>query len=220
MELSTIYRHPSFKIWLELACLFVLTPLLLWSIKPIIADWVLPIVTVVGALCLTLLIKDRRFKRFRLTNKIGFNKRIGRTLLLFLGLMLASTFVFALINPDGLFVMPSQWPKAWLLLLLLYPLFSALPQELIFRTFFFHRYKRIVPRKKHRVWLSSTSFGFAHIIYGNWVAVVLSTIAGYCFSKTYAVSRSTLLVALEHSLWGAWIFTLGLGHYFDLSQTL
>ncbi|MCH2056269.1 MAG: hypothetical protein MK214_06560 [Thalassotalea sp.] len=48
----------------------------------------------------------------------------------------------------------------------------------------------------------------------------LSTIAGYCFSKTYTVSRSTLLVALEHSLWGAWVFTLGLGHYFDLSQTL
>ncbi|WP_448212755.1 CPBP family intramembrane glutamic endopeptidase [Colwellia sp. MEBiC06753] len=193
MELSVSSRSSSLKWWLELALLF-------------------------GAICLMLLIKGKRFKRFRLTNKFGFNKRITQTLVLFFGVMLSTSLVFVLIAPEAMFDLPVHWPQAWLLLLVLYPLFSAIPQELIFRTFFFHRYKRIIPRKKHRVWLSATSFGFAHIIYGNWVAVILAMLAGYCFGQTYAASRSTLLVAFEHSLWGVWIFTLGIGQYFDLSR--
>lgn len=216
MKPSSLTRRSSFKSWLELTLLFLLLPLILWQLNHLITYWVLPILTVIGAICLWLLISDERFKRFRLTNKLGFNKRIANTLWLFFGVMLGSTLVFALIAPESLFKLPIEGPKTWLLLLFLYPLFSALPQEVIFRTFLFHRYKTILPRKRHRIWLSSTSFGFAHIIYGNWVAVLLSTLAGYCFSKTYAVSRSTLLVALEHSLWGVWLFTLGLGHFFEL----
>ena len=216
MKPSSLNRHSSFKYWIELTCLFVLLPLVLWQLNHLITALVLPILTIIGALCLWLLIRDRRFKRFRLTNQLGFNRRFGATMVFFFGLMLSSTLVFAILAPESLFQLPLHWPDTWLLLLLLYPLFSALPQEVIFRTFLFHRYKTILPRKRHRIWLSSTSFGFAHIIYGNWVAVILSTVAGYCFSKTYAVSRSTLLVALEHSLWGVWLFTLGLGHFFEL----
>ncbi|REL25890.1 CPBP family intramembrane metalloprotease [Thalassotalea euphylliae] len=216
MKPSSLNRHSSLKYWLELTCLFVLLPLLLWQFNHFISALVLPILSLVGAICLWLLIKDRRFKRFRLTNRLGFNRRFGATMVFFFGLMLSSTLAVAILAPESLFQLPLNWPDTWLLLLLLYPLFSALPQEVIFRTFLFHRYKTILPRKQHRIWLSSTSFGFAHIIYGNWVAVLLSTVAGYCFSQTYAVSRSTLLVALEHSLWGVWLFTLGLGHYFEL----
>ncbi|MFD2167968.1 CPBP family intramembrane glutamic endopeptidase [Thalassotalea euphylliae] len=141
-------------------------------------------------------------------------------LLLFLLLILFSAIVYAVLSPETLFYMPINWPYSWLLLLLLYPVFSAFPQEVIFRTFLFHRYKRIIPNKEHRVLMSSVLFGFAHIIYGNWVAVLLSAAAGYCFCQTYVMSRSTLLVALEHSLWGIWIFTLGLGQYFDLTKVI
>lgn len=216
MKPSSINRHLSFARWLEFTLLFLLLPVLLWQFNYLIAYWVLPIVSVIGATCLWCLFIDKRFKRFRLTNKLGFNKRIVKTLWLFLAFVLLSTGLFVLVAPEFLFTLPINRPQTWLLLIVFYPLFSALPQELIFRTFLFHRYKTILPRKRHRIWLSSTCFGFAHIIYGNWVAVLLSTIAGYCFSKTYAVSRSTLLVALEHSLWGVWLFTLGLGHFFEL----
>ena len=98
---------------------------------------------------------------------------------------------------------------------MLYPLFSALPQELVFRTFLMYRYKHIVKRKQHRIWLSSLAFGFAHIFYGNWIAVVLSVFAGYIFCMTYVKTNSMLLVALEHSLWGLVIFTFGIGSHFD-----
>ena len=103
----------------------------------------------------------------------------------------------------------------WLMLIVLYPLVSVLPQELIFRTYFFHRYKKIIPDKRWRILLSAFTFSLAHLIYDNWIAVALAFVGGLMFAYTYAYTRSTLVCVLEHSVWGLWLFTLGLGQYLD-----
>ncbi|NVK25606.1 MAG: CPBP family intramembrane metalloprotease [Gammaproteobacteria bacterium] len=87
------------------------------------------------------------------------------------------------------------------------------------RNYFPHFYvspiKKIFRNKTLRAYLSAFTFALAHLLFANWIAVVGSFIAGLVFAFTYIHSRSTLLVAIEHSLWGCWLFTTGLGVHFD-----
>lgn len=201
--------------WVELVVCFGFLPLLLFHFRSHIHQTLLMLIVFVALLCVGMLLNDKTFKRFRLWNKPGFTRWILPVLGMFATLIVLSTVLVYVYDPKILFYMPKFQFSTWLVLLLVYPLLSAFPQEIIFRTFLFHRYKTIIPRKEHRIWLSSICFGYVHIFYDNWLAVVLSTVAGYVFCKTYAHSRSTILVAIEHSLWGLWIFTLGIGEYFD-----
>jgi membrane protease YdiL (CAAX protease family) len=98
--------------------------------------------------------------------------------------------------------------------MILYPLLSVYPQELIFRPFLFHRYRDLFPEQWMMVLVSGLTFGLAHIFFENWIAPILSVIGGLLFARTYQKSNSTLQAALEHGLWGDLIFTIGLGWYF------
>ena len=165
-----------------------------------------------------LLLGDPHFKRFRLTS-FGEFSAVKRRLFsfFFIGALFSGVF-YGIINQGNWFLLPRNSFHDWLLLLLLYPLLSVVPQELIFRTYFFHRYKRIMPKKSLRIVISATVFALAHIVYANWVAVLLAFIGGLLFSFTYAQSRSTFVCVIEHSLWGLWMFTLGIGQYLDSSN--
>lgn len=118
-------------------------------------------------------------------------------------------------DPRQFLALPSDKPTAWANLVVLYPLLSALPQEIAYRTFFFHRYAPLFAR---RPWLAVAAngamFGFAHIIYGSAVSVGLAAVLGLVLAWRYWHTRSLWLVWLEHALWGNFIFTIGLGHYF------
>jgi uncharacterized protein len=115
--------------------------------------------------------------------------------------------------PELLFGFVREKPLFWLIVMVMYPLISVVPQEIIFRRYMFDRYKTAFsPRVL--VLVSGVGFGFAHIVFGNWVAPVLCVIGGIMFAQTYARTRSLALVSLEHALYGDFIFTLGLGRYF------
>ncbi|QGY41593.1 CPBP family intramembrane metalloprotease [Pseudodesulfovibrio cashew] len=122
--------------------------------------------------------------------------------------------VVALLEPALLFGFPRTRPWLWLMVMVLYPLLSAYPQELIYRAFFFHRYRAILPSEAGLVWASTLAFAFLHVIFGNWVAVGLTIPAGYLFSRTYVRTGSLFLASIEHALYGCIIFTTGLGRYF------
>lgn len=57
-------------------------------------------------------------------------------------------------------------------------------------------------------------FGYLHIIYYNWIAVLLTIMGGFLFAWMYERTRSTLLLSIAHALYGDLLFTLGLGTYF------
>ena len=62
--------------------------------------------------------------------------------------------------------------------------------------------------------LNVAIFGFAHIVFGNLWAPILSAAGGLLFATTYLKSRSLICAAFEHALWGTLIFTIGLGPLF------
>ncbi|MEM8550166.1 MAG: CPBP family intramembrane glutamic endopeptidase, partial [Verrucomicrobiota bacterium] len=105
-------------------------------------------------------------------------------------------------------------PEFVLVLFLVYPLFSALPQEFIFCTFFFERYQRFFPTDKLMILASAVVFAYAHVLFINLVAPVLSFIAGLIFASTYAKTKSLALVTIEHGLYGNYLFIVGLGWFF------
>jgi membrane protease YdiL (CAAX protease family) len=120
----------------------------------------------------------------------------------------------ALIEPANLFGFPRRAPQIWLMVVCLYPLLSAYPQELIYRAFLFHRYRPLLRSDVTLVWVSTISFGFLHLIYDNWIAVLFGLLGGYFFSTTYRRTGSLLAASLEHALYGLLVFTIGLGQYF------
>ncbi|MBU4565965.1 MAG: CPBP family intramembrane metalloprotease [Desulfarculus sp.] len=110
--------------------------------------------------------------------------------------------------------MPSTHPQGWLLLLLLYPILAAYPQEVVFRGFFFQRYRPLFPDPRVMILASGVSFGLAHVFYGNWVAPVIAGLGGLLFGYRYLRSKSLVAVGMEHGLWGNLLYTLGLGWFF------
>ncbi len=117
-------------------------------------------------------------------------------------------------DPDRFLFLPQTNPTFVLILCCLYPVISALPQELIFCSFFFKRYGVMFGTTMRVMIASAVVFSFAHVLYINWVAPMLSLIAGLIFADTYRRYHSLALVTIEHGLYGNVLFIIGLGWYF------
>jgi hypothetical protein len=103
----------------------------------------------------------------------------------------------------------------WGLVMLLYPLLSAFPQELIYRTFYFHRYGALFNGARTvAIALNGLLFGLAHVMMGSVISVVLSGALGLLLAYRYTHARSFWAAWLEHSLYGQLVFTVGLGYLF------
>ncbi|MFT6897348.1 MAG: membrane protease YdiL (CAAX protease family) [Paraglaciecola sp.] len=205
--------------WSELTVIFLFSPLLVLFLVSDYDTWLMPLLGLMAGYCLFLLMRDVNFKRFRLWHTEEFWFHIGKSLKLFVPVALVLAIAVYVFAPDILFILPREEWRFWLLTLAIYPIVSVIPQELIFRTFFFHRYKQIIPSKNIRWLLSTASFSLAHVVYGNWIAVGLASAGGALFGYRYIHTRSTLVVVVEHTLWGSYLFTLGIG-VFLLTQNI
>jgi membrane protease YdiL (CAAX protease family) len=127
----------------------------------------------------------------------------------------AAVVIFTcLIASQRLFSFPLQRPWFWLLVMILYPILSALPQELVLRSFFFRRYKDFFGEGALMIAVNAFVFGLIHVMFHNWVSPLLSVIAGTLFATSYTQHRSLKWAAIEHALYGNMIFTVGIGFYF------
>lgn len=141
--------------------------------------------------------------------------REGRLILGFALVSVAITFTLALtLVPERFLELPRQRPELWLRIMLLYPLFSAIPQEIIYRALFFRRYGELFPNDRVAVGVNGLAFGLAHLFYLNPVAIGLTAISGLIFAWAYLRQGSFLLVVVLHALAGQIMFTSGLGIYF------
>jgi len=116
--------------------------------------------------------------------------------------------------PELLFAFPLERPGLWLLIILLYPLLSALAQEIIFRAFFAYRFERLIADQRLLILLNALLFSLVHGVFGNPVALLLSLFGGLLFMSTYLRTRSVTMSAIEHALYGNLVFTLGIGGFF------
>ena len=98
--------------------------------------------------------------------------------------------------------------------MIFYPVWSAFTQEVIYRTYFFHRYGAAIPNEKVLALVNGLLFGFLHIIFRNWVAVIGATLMGLLWAFSYLKHRSLLVVSIEHSIVGDMLYTFGLGFFF------
>ncbi|WP_215766000.1 CPBP family intramembrane glutamic endopeptidase [Gluconobacter cerinus] len=116
--------------------------------------------------------------------------------------------------PDVFLSLPRQKPLFWLLVMVLYPILSVWPQEVLYRAFLFSRYGALFRIAPVTIAASAVAFGFAHILFLNWIAVGMTLIGGALFASDYSRHRSLTLTCFEHSLYGCLIFTVGLGRFF------
>ena len=122
--------------------------------------------------------------------------------------------------PEHLLSLPRERPIIWIMVMIFYPLLSVIPQEIIFRSFFFKRYAKLFATPEKMTLFSALAFGWVHILLLNWVAVTFSSIGGLIFANTYNKTASLAAACFEHALYGCFIFTIGLGYYFYHGQAV
>jgi CAAX protease family protein len=198
----------------EFTLIFLGLPLLDWWQDGALKRWIVPQLLLVGLVCMAVLWQDAGFDRRRLLSIPEGWSPVLRIVSVFLvgGAVLLGLAAWS--GEVDLFRFPRERPARWLSVLLLYPLVSALAQEVIFRVFVFHRYRTLFVTPASMISASASVFAFAHLVLDNWLAPLLALIGGLLFGWTYLRTRSLLLVTLEHGLWGNWLFTVGLGQYF------
>lgn len=119
---------------------------------------------------------------------------------------------------EGLFSVILNKPILWIIIVIMYSLTSVYPQELIYRTFFDIRYRKYFKNRWSFIFINALVFSFAHIIFWNTLVLVLTFIGGLFFAITYEKTKSTVLVSIEHAIYGSWLFTIGMGAMLGFPQ--
>jgi len=161
---------------------------------------------------LPLLLLDPSFDKKILTriNKRHLRRSVPRMLVISILLLWFTWWIF----PHLFFNYPLHDFNSYLITLILYPLVSVIPQELIYRVYFFHRYRKLIPETYLLMLGNAVIFGLTHLIYGNWVAPVATFLVSWIFIFNYLKSKSLFNVSVEHYFYGMVMFTVGFGHYF------
>ncbi|MDA3949828.1 MAG: CPBP family intramembrane metalloprotease [Spirochaeta sp.] len=199
-------------VWLELIALFVALPAILSAPLPL----PLRATAVIGALVYITVLSIRKklisrdLFRFSGTEPAQWYGIFGR----FAAFVVASTIAVAVWNRELLFSVVRSDPLLWLTMLVVYCLFSVLPQVLLFRVFFFARYMHLFRSRGIAVLASAVLFAWAHIVIAHPIVFLLTFFGGLIFSRTYLASRSASVATIEHALYGFWLFTVGLGPIF------
>lgn len=209
MNIKRIYFSIPFKIG-ELLIFFGLAPYLTGIY---LEGWkkIIPLVFIAAFFFLLL----QRFSNFNNSiffhfDKVYFTKSLPRMFLITLLIIFFTGWLF----PDLLFEFPVEESKKYLITFFLYPIASVVPQEFIYRVYFFERYKNLIPAKYLLMFANALIFGLTHLIYDNWIAPIATFLAAWIFISNYFNSKSFLNVCLEHYYYGFVIFTVGLEHFF------
>jgi CAAX protease family protein len=174
----------------------------------------IPFLVVLGGAAWLYLWRQPTFDRGNLWRAGALRSALPSILALSAAVAVLMVVAVAIWDPDRLFGLPREAPLRWMLIAVLYPLLSVYPQEVLFRAFLMHRYGPAFGNGVATVAASAAAFGYAHIIYGTAIAVVLTVVAGWMFARRYQRTRSLLAASVEHSLYGVLAFTVGLGSLF------
>jgi membrane protease YdiL (CAAX protease family) len=159
---------------------------------------------------------DPTFDRRTLWNPAPLRRHLPSVFALFALAAIALSAAVWVFLPTQWFILPRQRPALWAMIMVFYPLVSVYPQELIYRVFFFHRYRPLFGDGAAVVLASAVTFGYMHMIFPGdpVISVALTLVGGLLFAWRYHHTRSLLLVCIEHAIYGQLIFTVGLGRYF------
>jgi CAAX protease family protein len=192
----------------ELIILFVFIPLfLLLAISPFIK-----IAVVLSGVIYAVWVAR---KNHLIPLKSIYHIKLGnywKTILISLILIFISSTVFMyFLHPEDLFIVVKKKPVMWISILFFYAVFSVYPQELMYRSFFFKRYETLFKNTNYLLLVNILIFPLAHVMFKNWLVLLVTLIGGILFALTYKKSKSVLLTSIEHAIYGNWLFTIGMG---------
>jgi len=198
-------------LWAEFLCLFLVLPVVVAVALP--TGWMFPALFAFTALGVILLHVTPGFRWGDLVRGAG---RIDWRLVgaFALATILCGGAVILTLRPEAFLILPRQQPGLMLMILLLYPVVSALPQELVFRPLFFRRYGTILPAGKPAILLNAAVFSLAHLMYWNWPALLMTFAGGLIFAHAYERQGNFPAAVVLHSVAGGILFALGLGVFF------
>lgn len=201
--------------------LFVGGPVLLWRVPGILgAGLLFPLLWVGGIASLVYLLRDETFERKKLWNFRVAYARFGVVLVRWMILSAVVLLLFGLAAgqrlgglqfPTGLFGLPREITVLWAVIMFAYPWFSVYPQNLIYRAFFCQRYTPLLGSRAAMIGTNALLFSFGHVMFGNWVVLLLTLLGGVLFTRTYLKHQSLLLATIEHALYGCFCFSVGIG---------
>lgn len=203
-------RGARVALWVEFVCLFVGAPLAIalflnprWMFAALFGF------TLVG---LGLIWHTGDFQWRELVRGWG-RVRWGRTLAFGVVVAAIGWLVMAVTYPG--FTPNLSGPRLRILLAicLLYPLLSALPQELIFRALFFHRYRALLGGEHRARLVNAAVFSLAHLMYWSPVVSILTFAGGWLFADVY-LKRGFPAVWALHGIAGIALFVVGMGAFF------
>ena len=192
------------------------------------AGMIIPVLLLFTVAVTLVLVFDRSFPNRRLWNFRAAMRDLPRMLLLFavlgaglLGvawLLSAYTGIMSITLPDGFtrdafLRLPRERPWVLVFIAVFYPVFSAYPQEIVSRAFFFHRYRALFPNTASLITVNAVAFMWLHAPFWSLEAFALTLPGGFLFARTYLKTESTLAAGIEHGLYGWWAFFTGLGWF-------
>jgi membrane protease YdiL (CAAX protease family) len=149
--------------------------------------------------------------RFKIAPNLSWKAFFKRVSIQLIVIIFLTTLYMWFVDKQNLFVVVSNKPLIWMAFLLLYSFLSVYPQELIYRTFFFKRYKSLFNNEAVFLFINAILFSLAHLFFRNGLVLMMTFIGGILFALTFKKTKSTLLVSIEHAIYGCWLFTVGMG---------
>lgn len=194
-------------VWFGLPALLAWGP---WRVMP------LPVLWIAAAVGLVALLLSKEFDRRELIDLRPLRRELPMVLLRAGFVVMAVAGLTLLLAPDRLLDLPRERPGLWLLVVLLYPIFSVIPQTVLYRSLISFRYRELFGAG--RTWpmaiAGGMAFGAAHLLFRNGIAPTLTLLGGVVLMRTYLSHRSAPISAIEHALYGIALFTFGLGRWF------
>jgi CAAX protease family protein len=192
----------------ELVILFVIIPLfLLLTISPFIKIGVV----LLGIVYSIWVARKNHLIPLKSLYQIKLGNYWKTILVSFIIIGIASFIIMYYSDPNNLFIVVKKKPLLWIAILIFYALFSAYPQELMYRSFFFKRYADLFKNVNYLLLVNIIVFPLAHVMFKNWLVLLVTLIGGILFALTYNKSKSVLLTSIEHAIYGNWLFTIGMG---------
>lgn len=197
-------------LWAEFALLFVVAPLVMaLAVPPRMLFKALVAFSAVGVVLLyvtagfdwrSLVRGWRRITWWRVGALLGVVVAVGVAIL-------------ALAKPEELFALARSRPEIMLRVWILYPLMSALPQELVYRALFFHRYASLMPHRRGAILVNAGVFSFAHLMYWSPIVAMMTFGGSVIFARAY-LREGFPSAWIMHALAGNALFAVGMGFYF------
>ena len=200
-------KDTSYKL-IEFFIVFILTPI---SFTLDYSIWLKLAIGVFGFLYVVYVLLKVENNKFKIASHLNWKVFWRHSLLKLIVIAVLTTLFVYVTNKESLFHVLQNKPLKWIIILFIYSVFSVYPQELIFRTFYFQRFQPLFKNQNLFIFINAIVFSLAHLFFKNTLVIIITFLGGILFAITYSKTKSTLLVSIEHAIYGSWLFTVGIG---------